>query len=113
MSYNTYKLIHLIGIFTLFLGFGVAIGSDKTKARWAAPVHGVALLFILVAGFGMLARLGFHGALPGWAIGKLLIWLILGAAISFAKRKLMPVSILIPLLLVLAGTAGYLALWKP
>ena len=49
--------------------------------------HGVALLLILVAGFGLMARLGLFGAIPLWAWAKIVLWLLLGAAIFLLKRN--------------------------
>jgi hypothetical protein len=113
IDYNVYKLVHLASIFALFLSLGSAAVTEKSQARWVAPVHGIALLLILVAGFGMLAGLGIHGSLPGWVIGKLIVWLLLGGSIAVARKKLLPVPAYILLLVVLGGIAAGLALWKP
>jgi hypothetical protein len=110
---NTYKLVHLIAIFALFLALGSAAVSEKAKSRWVAPVHGIALLLILVAGFGMLARLGIQGSLPGWIVGKLVIWFLLGASLAIARRKLLPIGAYLFIVVSLGGIAGALALWKP
>jgi hypothetical protein len=109
----TYKLIHIIGVFALFLAFGAMLASDKTRVRWATISHGLALLLIIVSGFGLMARLGIHSSLPGWVIGKLLLWVLFGISLSFIKRKLLPNILMIPFLLSLGGVAVYLALWKP
>jgi hypothetical protein len=113
ISYNVYKLIHLISIMGLFIALGSAAVTDKSQSRWAAPFHGIALLLILTAGFGMLARLGVHGALPGWVIGKLVIWLLLGGALAIARKKLLPAPAFVLLLIALGGVAASMALWKP
>ncbi|MFL5813179.1 MAG: hypothetical protein ACJ763_06345 [Bdellovibrionia bacterium] len=113
ISYNVYKLVHLISIFGLFLSLGCAAVMEKSQSRWTAPVHGISLVLILVAGFGMLARLGIHGALPGWAIGKLAVWLVFGASIALAKRRVLPLGAFLSLIIALGGLAAGLALWKP
>jgi hypothetical protein len=113
ISYNIYKLFHLVSIFGLFLSLGCAAVLEKAQSRWTAPVHGVSLVLILTAGFGMLARLGVHGALPGWVIGKLVVWLVLGASIALAKRKVLPLGAYLVLITALGGLAAGLALWKP
>lgn len=113
ISYNVYKLIHLISIFGLFLSLGCAAVMEKAKSRWTAPVHGISLVLILIAGFGMLARLGIQGSLPGWAVGKLIVWLVFGASIALAKRKVMPLGAFLFLITALGGVAAGLALWKP
>jgi hypothetical protein len=48
--------------------------------------HGVGLLLLVVAGFGMLAKLGIYSP-PGWVIGKIVIWLALGAFVGIAYKK--------------------------
>jgi hypothetical protein len=113
LDYNVYKLVHLISIFALFLALGVAAVTEKSQSRWAAPVHGIALLLILIAGFGMLAQLGIHGSLPGWAIGKTIIWLALGGSIALARKKVLPIGAYLLLITALGGIAAGLALWKP
>jgi len=73
MSYTIYKVLHLMGILFLFLSLGTAISlsaADSARAgmrKLASITHGVALLVILVAGFGLLARLGLTSGMPGWA----------------------------------------------
>jgi hypothetical protein len=48
--------------------------------------HGVGLLLLLVAGFGMLAKQGIH-SVPGWVGAKFAIWLVLGAFVGIAYKK--------------------------
>lgn len=120
MSYEFYKVIHLLGLMTLFFSFGgilVASFAGVTlngKAKTMAMVtHGVGLLLIIVSGFGLAARLGFMAQLPGWVQAKIGIWVLLGAGVALAKRKGSigwPVAIL---LLGLGMTAAYLAVNKP
>ncbi len=112
MNYYSTKLIHLIAIFMLFLSFGLLLGSKSEKPRLALVLHGMALIILIISGFGILAYQGIHGALPHWIIGKLVIWLLLGVSATFARRKLLPQAILIPLLLLLGGASAYLSLWK-
>jgi hypothetical protein len=113
ISYNVYKLIHLVSIFGLLISLACGAVLEKAKSRWVAPIHGISLLFVLIAGFGMLARLGVQGALPGWVIGKLIVWLIFGGCIALARRKVLPAGVFLILITALGGIAATLALWKP
>jgi hypothetical protein len=117
MSYEFYKALHILGIALLFLAFGGLAGhalnggtKDTNKARGLMLAsHGLGLVLILVAGFGMLAKTG-GGMLPGWVHPKLLIWLLLGAATLPLQRKTAmakPMWFVLPLL---AVTAAYLAI---
>ena len=119
ISYEIYKLLHLVGIFTLFSAFGGAIlreapvaGSPDPTRKLLSMLHGVGLLLILVAGFGMLARLGLVTGLPGWIYAKLGVWLILGGWIVLAHKRKLNRTILLGGAVLLGAVAGALALWK-
>jgi len=118
-SYELYKWVHIAGILMVFLAFGGAIFKDTTPAvtpdssrRVLSILHGVGLLLVLVAGFGMLARLGLTSEIPGWIWAKLGIWLVLGAWIALSLRKKLPRSVLIAGAIGLGVAAAALALWK-
>lgn len=112
--------MHLLGLMLLFFGFGGLLVSAyaRVELKKAARImgfvtHGVGLLFILVSGFGMAARLGMMTGLPGWVKAKIVIWALLGIAISVVKRKGYigwPVAIL---LWGLGTTAAMFAVTKP
>lgn len=120
MSYVAYKLIHFLGIFTMVTALAAsamhALGGGSRASnphrRLLGAAHGIAALLILTGGFGMLARLGvMHTGLPGWVYLKLVIWLLLGAAIFLVYRgRARMVMIAVP---VLAVAAAATALLKP
>jgi uncharacterized membrane protein SirB2 len=119
MSYEIYKILHLLGLTLVVLSLGGIIvhtingGSKATNAfrKGAVITHGVGLLLLLVAGFGMLARLGIH-SFPGWVVGKVIIWLALGAFVAFAYKQNLARKLwfAVPVLVVIAAT---LAITKP
>lgn len=115
IDYPTYKVIHILGALTVFLGLGAALApiGKGPMARWIAPVHGVGLLFSLVAGFGLLARLGIVTQWPAWVIAKLVIWVTLGGWLAVAKRRILPPAASLTLILTLGALAAYLAINKP
>ncbi|MEM7204104.1 MAG: hypothetical protein AAF628_27835 [Planctomycetota bacterium] len=117
MDYQTYKLIHLIGLVALLLGLGgILLGrhdEEGKAAKSAMPLHGLGLLLLLVAGFGMLARLEIHWPWPGWTIAKVAIWLVLGALPILVRRGIVPAAIGWPLVIVLASGAAWAAIAKP
>ena len=114
MSYEFYKILHLTGVFGMLLAMGAAAASgpqvDSSVRRFNSMLHGIGLLLILVAGFGMLSRggLGF----PGWAIAKVFIWLAIGALPMIARRHHAPLRTIL-IALVLAFVATWLVLTKP
>jgi hypothetical protein len=119
-SYELYKWLHILGILMVFIAFGGAIfkepqtaTSGKDPARKTLSIlHGVGLLLVLVAGFGMLARLGLVTETPHWVWAKLAIWLALGAWIALALRRKFPRIVLISGAVGLGAMAAALALWK-
>lgn len=120
MSYEFYKVLHLVGVFLTLTGLiGVA------TLKWVVPdmpkgpkrafflMHGVGLLIAFVAGFGLAARLGMFAKLPGWVWAKIALWLVMGGVIALAKRKGDMGTPLILAFVALAGFAGWLAIFKP
>lgn len=108
-----YKVIHLAGVIGLFTSFGAILAGTHEKCRKAATImHGVSLLLLLVAGFGLLAKL-YQNQFHGWVIAKLVIWLLLGAAPVLAGRKLLPAGATLFGVLLLGVAAAYLGIMKP
>jgi len=119
MTFEFYKILHIIGIIMLFLGVGGAVVNSilNTKSnpieKFVLMNHGVGLLIIIIAGFGMLAKMGGGMQFPGWIIIKVVIWLVMGALIMFIKKKPGLKTLWWYLALTLGTLAGYLALFKP
>ncbi len=117
--YEFYKMIHVIGIFLLISGlislFVLAWSKQELKGKiktFSFILHGTGLLFILVSGFGLLARLKLM-PMPSWAYGKLIFWGLFALAISLVKRKGSSGFPIYAALLVLFFGASYLAIYKP
>jgi len=122
MSYEFYKVLHVLGILLLFVALGgvtLHAWNGGTKEgnqgrRAAAAMHGLGLFLILLAGFGMLARRGFiESGLPGWAWAKLAVWLVAGGIFFLPYRRPQSAKRLYPLLPLLGLVAAYLAVFKP
>jgi uncharacterized membrane protein SirB2 len=118
-----YKLIHIVGIILIMSALGGAavramtIGAEGTPSsrRLLAVLHGIGAFLVLLGGFGMLARLGFmHGAnFPGWLWVKLVVWVILAAALIVPRRRPTLARPLLLALPFLGGLAAYMAIYKP
>ena len=91
MSYEFYTVVHVFGVIFLFTALGAlaaTAGSATASLRRAASIaHGVSLALIFVAGFGLLARLGFFGAIPTWAYAKMALWAVLVSAVVALRRR--------------------------
>ena len=119
LSHSVYNVVHVFSVFLLFVALGGLFlhainGGTKESNQGRKLVvisHGVAMVLILVAGFGMLAKLG--AGFPGWAIAKFVLWVLLGAAVAIPYRRpelARPLWLLAP---VLGGAAAWLAIYKP
>ncbi|NRA97876.1 MAG: hypothetical protein HRU14_16895 [Planctomycetes bacterium] len=117
MPYETYKLLHVVGLLLLFLGMGgQLLGADSERGRaprGTAILHAVGLLVMLVGGFGMMARLGIQWPWPGWLIAKRGVWLTIGALPVVVRRQLIPHGLAWLVAVVLGGLAAWLAISKP
>ena len=116
MSYEFYKVLHIFSVMLLFTAIGtVAAGqsSNESLRRLAGIAHGVALAVVLVAGFGLLAKLRMFGSIPGWVLVKLGIWMLLGLSPIPLRRKPEWRAWIWSLVPVLGGIAAWLAVKKP
>jgi len=91
MSIQFYNFIHFVGIIMVFLSFGglvmqsIAKNDDKGLRRLGAITNGIGLLLVLVAGFGLWAKLKIP--LSGWLIVKVIIWFVFGGLVAVINRK--------------------------
>jgi uncharacterized membrane protein SirB2 len=77
MSYQVYKMLHIISIVVFFALFAVAAYSGENSKK-NKIITGLMLFMILVAGMG-LKKFAAPGEWPMWLNIKMAIWLIVGA----------------------------------
>ncbi len=117
MSYEFYKWMHISSLALLLLACGLlaATASGNTPPglrKFGSALHGIGLLLMLVAGFGLLARLGLARGWPGWVWGKILILAAI-AVFPWLVRKIPKPGVHVAILLALTFAAAYLAIFKP
>ena len=123
MSYATYKLIHLLGIFALMVALAGLEGhavpghskEENTSYRTLLALHGFGALAALTGGFGLLARVNVEasGMFPGWIWAKLVLWVLLGGLVALPYRKKAFARTLLFLLPLKGFLGAALANYKP
>jgi hypothetical protein len=118
LSLSFYKVLHLFGIMLMFSALGAVIaatvgGEEAPRLKkLSGMAQGIALVIILVGGFGLLARQGFTGSWPLWVWLKLTIWVILGGATILVRKAGARAGWLLVLLPVLGAVSAWLALYR-
>ena len=97
---------------------GLRGGDDrevKPIRKLVMSSHGIAMLVIFVAGFGLMARLGMMGAgsWPTWIFIKLGLWLLLGAGIVLVRRTPEMGRVWLFLLPLVGAAAAWVAFTHP
>jgi hypothetical protein len=114
MSYEIYKLIHILSIVVFFGCLGASIIAGRYE-RHEKIVTGVSSFIILVGGMGLIARIGIkHGSIwPTWLIVKAVIWLTLSALAPILAKRLGRSVFVFYVFVTLAALAAYMAINKP
>ena len=108
---NFYQVLHIVGISMVFLGYGallarsMAAPENVSVRKLGSITSGIGLLLILVAGFGLVAKLGYNYD-ETWILVKFVIWLILGGLIVLINRKPQLAMLLWCFLIVLGAAAA-------
>lgn len=111
MPYEFYKVFHVASIFVFLSSASVLLLAKPAGKSWKI-ITGISSLFILVAGFGMLAK--GHLGMPLWVQIKIVIWLVVtGLGHLVAKRFPSKALATYWITMILAFAAAYLAVYKP
>ena len=122
--YLALKAVHLFGVFLVFIGVaGIAADAasgrpkgENPASRLLAALHGLGLLIVILAGFGMLAKVMRTPSMPSpaWATTKLVIWALF-AVVAVVPRRWPRTArwVLLLGLPLLGAAAAVVAIFKP
>ena len=114
MSPEFYRILHVVGVLTLFLGLGGMFASEGGKGSKLFPMlHGIGLLVMLVAGIGFAQKTSPPLGWPNGLLAKIACWVLVGAMPILVKRGVLPRLAGLLLALAVGATAVWLAQAKP
>ena len=124
LSYSAWKVVHVVGLALTLLALGGASvlasvadprapGAPSAARKLAAALHGTGMTLLLVAGFGLLARLGMARDIPAWAWGKVGVWVVVAALLMVPYRRPALARPVLFLVAVLVALGTWLAIYKP
>lgn len=118
IGYETYKWLHILLILIFFTSLGfVASSKEFMQKKSGKIILGLVSFLIMVAGMGLIARIGLkHGEpFPIWIILKFVAWLLINVFfVLLFKMKEAKVKLILTLLILLTGSAAaWVAINKP
>lgn len=108
-----YSVLHVVAAIVLVgMTFSAFANPAPERRKFVMMVGGIASLVMVVAGFGLHAKLQIDG-FPGWLIVKVVAWLVLSAVSGIAFRKHTMIGLLSVISMACVIAAVYCAYFKP
>lgn len=108
-----YSILHVVAAFILVgMTFSAFANPAPERRGFVMMVGGIASLVMVIAGFGLHAKLGIQG-FPGWLIVKVAAWLALSAVSGIAFRKPTMIGLLAVISMVAVVASVYCVYFKP
>lgn len=115
MSPEVYRCIHIVGLALLMISTGIALATPKDAPQRIGMIfHGVGLVVLFVAGFGLLSRMGLSApdSWPSWLWVKLGIWLVAAVLPVPVRKGMIPKPVGFALSISLVAFAAWLGIAK-
>jgi len=118
MDPQYYKLIHLVGIMMIYLGFGALVARGMSSSdhigirKFGGIISGIGLLLVFLGGIGMWHKSGgVINITDWWLLVKFGVLAVFGVLTSVAIRKPECSTAVWIILIVLGAVAAYLGLF--
>ena len=80
-----YQVLHISSLLTMAAAIGAILLSDR-RSKLANVLLGLSSLLVFVAGFGLMAKLGYPTNTQ-WILIKLVIWLLIAAIVPIVAKR--------------------------
>ena len=113
-------LLHLIGIFMIFMALGGAVvrvvAKDESKElkRLIGITFGLGMILVIYGGMSlMVLREYAKGGMPSWLVVKLILWFVFAATFSLIIRKPDAAKSMWGAVILLGAIAVYMVYGRP
>ncbi|MBM42923.1 MAG: hypothetical protein CL483_13480 [Acidobacteria bacterium] len=112
MNYQVFVVLHLVSVILMSgVTFAAFAASAQENRRTFLMTSGILSLLVFISGFGVMGMMGL--GFPGWAMVKLVCWLVLSGLTGMAFRMTDKVPMLSTLAGVIIAIAVVMVVYKP
>ena len=112
MNYQVFVVLHLVSVILMSgVTFAAFAAPAQENRRTFLMISGILSLLVFISGFGVMGMMGL--GFPGWAMVKLVCWLVLSGLTGMAFRMTDKVPMLSTLAGVIIAIAVVMVVYKP